>query len=398
MTAFRPTGNPPSSTVRATKIPAAADGARLNEAVQVLWRDRRTVQLELGHQRVVVEDIDSDQLRRLLPARGDVEAEPADGVGSTASAAGTAGTASAASTSVPATGPTADAADAADWERLRTRLGAAGLLRAPTPTERPPAGFSGRLAPDLRALTARVGSHASQVLAARSRSAVAVHGSTRLAGTLAATLAAAGVGWIQLAPGGDARADHSTPGGVTPADEGRRFAGASAEALRRAAPEVRTAPIPHDRGPDLVILTETGPTDPSMQAGLHLDNVAHLRAVVEGDHAIIGPLVLPGTTSCLRCADLHRTDRDPAWPLLAVQLAGRPTHRAASDVSLCVAAAGLAAGQALAFLDRERPAVVDATLEWRLPDWRLRRRSWPPHERCDCRAQRDDRAHGRMAQ
>lgn len=380
MSAFPLGPGPDPSSNQPAWVPPS-DEARLNEAVSVLWRGRRTVQLELGHQRLVVEDIDSDDLKRLLPVRVEVGTENR----------------SAADTARRRPEGKPRGSDALDWERLRERLGAAGLLREPTPVE-PPTAVPGRLAPDLRALTARVGSRAGDVLAARSRSTVAVHGSTRLAGTLAATLAAAGVGWIRLEPGGDVSADHASPGGVSPSDEGRRFAAASAEALSRVAPEVATAPIPHRRGPDLVILTETAPTEPSMQAGLHLDRVAHLRAGVEGDHAIIGPLVLPGTSSCLRCADLHRADRDPAWPLLAVQLAGKATQRAASDVTLCVAAAGLAAGQALAFLDRERPAVLDATLEWQLPDWRLRRRSWPPHERCDCRAQRDDRTHGRMAQ
>jgi nicotinamidase-related amidase len=35
---------------------------------------------------------------------------------------------------------------------------------------------------------------------------------------------------------------------------------------------------------------------------------------------LVGPLVIPGVTSCLRCADLHRSDRDAAWPALAAQL------------------------------------------------------------------------------
>ena len=37
---------------------------------------------------------------------------------------------------------------------------------------------------------------------------------------------------------------------------------------------------------------------------------------------LIGPLVLPGATSCLNCADLHRSDRDASWPALAAQLEG----------------------------------------------------------------------------
>ena len=37
---------------------------------------------------------------------------------------------------------------------------------------------------------------------------------------------------------------------------------------------------------------------------------------------LVGPLVIPGVTSCLGCADLHRSDRDAAWPAVAAQLRG----------------------------------------------------------------------------
>jgi hypothetical protein len=69
---------------------------------------------------------------------------------------------------------------------------------------------------------------------------------------------------------------------------------------------------------------------------------------------------------------------------MVVQLSARPRHRAPSDVALCVATAGIAASQALAYLDHQQPATLGGTLEWQLPDWRLRRRSWPSHHRCDC--------------
>jgi bacteriocin biosynthesis cyclodehydratase domain-containing protein len=126
--------------------------------------------------------------------------------------------------------------------------------------------------------------------------------------------------------------------------------------------------------------------DLSLRSALHQDQVPHLPASVDGQRAVVGPLVLPGRTSCLRCADLHRTDRDPAWPALAVQLGARPRRRVPSDVALCLATVGVAVGQALAYLDRQRAATIGASLEWQLPDWRLRRRSWPPHHDCDCGA------------
>lgn len=51
----------------------------------------------------------------------------------------------------------------------------------------------------------------------------------------------------------------------------------------------------------------------------------HLHVGVGHQTAVIGPLVLPGETSCLRCAHLHRRDRDPRWPVRSVQWAHRRT-------------------------------------------------------------------------
>jgi hypothetical protein len=50
--------------------------------------------------------------------------------------------------------------------------------------------------------------------------------------------------------------------------------------------------------------------------------------------------------------------------------------------------ATLAAAQALALIDRAGavPVTVNGTLEVVLPDWRWRRRTWPPHPACACGA------------
>ncbi len=51
----------------------------------------------------------------------------------------------------------------------------------------------------------------------------------------------------------------------------------------------------------------------------------HLHVGVAHDTALIGPLVVPGDTSCLRCVHLHHRDRDPSWPVRSVQWAHRRT-------------------------------------------------------------------------
>jgi bacteriocin biosynthesis cyclodehydratase domain-containing protein len=106
---------------------------------------------------------------------------------------------------------------------------------------------------------------------------------------------------------------------------------------------------------------------------------------------VVGPLVVPGRTACLRCLDLTRAERDAAWPRLAAQLAVRRERQAdPCDVVLAALVAAQAAAQALSFLDRAAvggtlPATANGTLEVAMRDWRWRRRSWSPHPACGCR-------------
>ena len=50
---------------------------------------------------------------------------------------------------------------------------------------------------------------------------------------------------------------------------------------------------------------------------LHAAGVPHLPVRVRDGTGLVGPLVIPGVTSCLGCADLHRSERDAAWPAVA---------------------------------------------------------------------------------
>ena len=342
--------------------------SRLNIATTVLWREQGVVQLELGDRRVVVRNVGPGQLSPLLIRRYPGEDRPAGG--STESEARS-----------QAGRPTRGS------PRLTERLHEAGLLIRAGARDRTDGEVPAYLAAEFGAMVGRFGDDAATTLARRRRALVAVQGASRISATLAATLAAAGVGRVQLLGTGEASAADNLPGGLTPDDEGGRFSRSGHAAIRRASPDVSLSPSTGFEPADLVVLTDAPPVDPAVRDALHLERQAHLAVSVEGSRAIIGPLVLPGRTSCLRCADLIRSERDPAWPLLAVQLASRPRHaRAISDTSLSVATAGAAAGQVLGYLDRQEPETLGGTIEWHLPDWRLRRRSWPAHPDCDCGA------------
>jgi len=240
-----------------------------------------------------------------------------------------------------------------------------------------------RLVPDrasLSLLAPRPG-EADAALGRRYASRVLVRGGGRVGGTLALLLGAAGVR-VAVEDDEPACPADLAPGGLVRADLGAARGGA----LQRRLP----APAPRGR-PHLVLLAPPGPgaVPPGQAAALAAAGVPHLVAAVRETTGVVGPLVLPGITGCLRCVDLHRAERDPGWPLVAAQLAaGGRGGTDACDTALATVVAGVAALQVLAFLDAAPgappPATAGGTLELALPDWRLRRRSWPVHPCCSC--------------
>jgi hypothetical protein len=138
--------------------------------------------------------------------------------------------------------------------------------------------------------------------------------------------------------------------------------------------------------PALTVLTGFQP--PEAGDRLRRAKLPHLAVSAAEAIGIVGPLVRPGTTACLRCLDLARAERDPAWPLILAQLAGRVPEPAACDAALTAAVAAQAAAQVLQYVDEPAAAgpCESATLELVQPGWQWRRRPWPPHDACTCRA------------
>jgi bacteriocin biosynthesis cyclodehydratase domain-containing protein len=136
--------------------------------------------------------------------------------------------------------------------------------------------------------------------------------------------------------------------------------------------------------PDLVVLV--GVPDPQVGERLVADGLPHLVASGQEAIGIVGPLVVPGRTACLRCLDLTRAELDPAWPLILAQLAGRQAEPPACGAVLTASVAALAAAQALLFVDRPGRAgpAWNGTLELEVPGWQWRRRTWLPHPDCNC--------------
>jgi hypothetical protein len=143
---------------------------------------------------------------------------------------------------------------------------------------------------------------------------------------------------------------------------------------------------------DLVVLSDYLVADPRMVRDLHSQGVAHLLVRVRDGIGLVGPLVIPGVTSCLGCADLHRRDRDAAWPVICAQLretvgvADRATVLATGALALSQVNRVIAAvrRQQEAAPDPGPPQTLNATLEFDLHAGAIIRRPWAKHPLCSC--------------
>lgn len=83
-----------------------------------------------------------------------------------------------------------------------------------------------------------------------------------------------------------------------------------ASSLRCSGARVRNSNLGHASvtaaSTDLVLLSDFLVADPRVVHDLHAAKVAHLPVRVRDGTGLVGPLVIPGVTSCLRCADMHR--------------------------------------------------------------------------------------------
>ena len=224
----------------------------------------------------------------------------------------------------------------------------------------------------------------------RRAATVVVDGATRVGAPLAAILAASGIGRVSVRDAGLVEAGDAVVGGLSAADEGRPRCLAAADAVRRASPLTDLRPLPEGARADLVVLARPWAASDPLVGAYQRGGQPHLVATVRGQTGVVGPLVVPGRTACLRCGELHRRDADPRWPELAAQLTAEDPPPSGATVT-CLLTAVVAAVQVLAYLDGAAradgpaPVALDATLELRAPTLLPELRRWPPHPACGCR-------------
>ena len=337
----------------------------LKPGVGRFWRDSATIQFGLDPDHaVVLTDIDPPVARFIADLTGhdelaaSIERAAADGLD--------AGLAS----SVLRVLADAGVLDDADTDT--------GPLRSLTPAERE------HLAPDLvaRARSSRQPGSGLRTLRVRRAATVSVEGCGRVGAAVAALLASSGIGHLVLGDQRVATGADVSPAGLEAADVGQPRAAGVRRVIAIRAPSTRVARRSTAR-PDVVVVAPDGEPDRALAIQLVRDGVPHLFAGVRESVGVLGPLVVPGSSACLHCLDLHRTDIDPVWPSLLAQRHAAPEVSAA-EVNLSTLVASMAVLHVLAFLDGGEPATIDGTLSIGLPDGLVRRRTWSPHPGCGC--------------
>ncbi|HEY5150858.1 MAG TPA: hypothetical protein VIJ23_13770 [Mycobacterium sp.] len=236
----------------------------------------------------------------------------------------------------------------------------------------------GRLNTERSDLTHRYGARsAERILQARDDAVVVIRGSSTPATAIAIGLASAGVGHVHH------QADRPpVRSALRATSSALRDATDVAAQLRRVSPSIKVQSPAAHQCPDIVVLAGRTLPDLGVAASLSHDGIAHLAVQAGAVRAVVGPLVLPGRSSCLSCAHRYRTEADPGWPAVARALA---EHPADAPAFLNAAAAALAVGQVLEHLDgASRPVSIGGTLEWASGDVGPRRRTWPLHPDCGC--------------
>ncbi len=168
-----------------------------------------------------------------------------------------------------------------------------------------------------------------------------------------------------------------------------RRAGLAAGRPRRRRSSARTGrPSIHDAA--LPVLLGVGEPTRDRLDGWIREGRPHLVVrLVEGS-AVVGPLVAPGRTACLRCIDAYRCEDDPSWPLLVEQYARASARDRADgipeplDAPLAALAVAWAVRDLATYAEGGTPTTWSSTVRISADLGELETRTWPVHPHCGC--------------
>jgi hypothetical protein len=157
--------------------------------------------------------------------------------------------------------------------------------------------------------------------------------------------------------------------------------GPVAETVRDLLPRSHVAITDDERDATLLVLTDArepkrSASDEAMRTGL-----PHVWAYLRDLVGVVGPFVIPGTSSCLRCVDAIRHELDPTW---VFALSAAPPAAPPSDPVFAAVVAAWVAQDVVAWASGYPPRTLDAVIEIPYVAGPLERRTRPPHPQCGC--------------
>lgn len=194
------------------------------------------------------------------------------------------------------------------------------------------------MAPDVADWSLAYAAHAGPALQRRDDAVVRVHGLGRAGAQAAQLLSAAGVGTIILDDDADVGPADLGAGPLSMSDLGRPRAAAVTRRLETTHPRARVLSGAEGASADITLLFADPATGLPERFFGGLDG-AHLPVRFEDARAVVGPLVLPGLTPCLRCCVDH-------------PMASPSSRSVSTEVTLAATAAGISVMHALMVVDR----------------------------------------------
>jgi hypothetical protein len=154
-----------------------------------------------------------------------------------------------------------------------------------------------------------------------------------------------------------------------------------------AAVGLASAEVPGSR-PTAVLLLSQGEVARERLDDLVRTGVPHVLVRALEAEIVLGPFVLPGTSSCVRCHDLHRRTQDPTYGALLASLASTSRHDGVAE-PVPVAPAWMALGWAVNDLVRhaegELPTTAGSVVRLHAGSTAYAAQSAPAHPGCSCR-------------
>lgn len=136
--------------------------------------------------------------------------------------------------------------------------------------------------------------------------------------------------------------------------------------------------------PDVVIRIDSSLPDPTRLTEMRLAGQTYLSISTSPTCLAVGPLVIPGVTPCITCANHRRTSEDPHWPALAMQL--QEVSYPLPEEAIVQAAVACVVMQMIAVAHSRLPITIGAMAVFspRLSFPVLKR--FGPHPKCGCGA------------